>query len=179
MASPHKTPEASFALEDGFEGLVCGIDEVGRGPLAGPIVAACVIIPKKMRTLDFVTHIKDSKKLNLKKRLMLYQAITSHLPYAISELSPADIDKHNILQASLLAMTKAHNTILKKQNIKLTHALIDGNKLPVISTPASAIIKGDSKSKTIAAASIIAKVHRDKIMDALSCEFPEYGWERN
>ena len=171
--------EADFILEDQYKGLVCGIDEVGRGPLAGPVVAACVVIPKEKRSLDFIIHIKDSKRVSPKKREMLYKVITDLFPHAISVLSPQEIDKHNILQASLLTMTKAHDTLLNKKNIVLEHALIDGNKIPIITTPASAIVKGDAKSKSIAAASIIAKVYRDRIMEDLAKEFPHYGWERN
>lgn len=170
--------EADFLLEEQYEGLVCGLDEVGRGPLAGPVVAACVVIPREMRELEFVRYIKDSKKLAPKKREMLYEKIISHFPYAISALSPEEIDKHNILQASLLAMTKAHDEVVGS-GITPEHALVDGNKLPIIATPASAIVKGDGKSKTIAAASIIAKVYRDRIMQELAQEFPHYGWERN
>jgi ribonuclease HII len=170
--------QADFSLEDQYSGLVCGLDEVGRGPLAGPVVAACVVIPKEMRNLDFIVYIKDSKKVSSKKREMLFEAITKHFPYAISALSPQEIDKHNILQASLLAMSKAHNEVLGFGAL-IEHALVDGNKLPILSTPASAIVKGDGKSKTIAAASIIAKVYRDRIMQELAQEFPHYGWERN
>ncbi len=170
--------DADFSLEELYDGLVCGIDEVGRGPLAGPVIAACVVIPKKLRKLDFIACIKDSKKLSPKKREMLYDAITENFPHAISLLSPQEIDEHNILQASLLAMTKAHDKVLSA-GIKLEHALVDGNKIPIIATPACAIVKGDGKSKTIAAASIIAKVYRDRIMKELAGEFPYYGWERN
>lgn len=170
--------EADFSLEEQYNGLVCGLDEVGRGPLAGPVVAACAVIPKEMRSLEFIVHIKDSKKVAPKKREMLYDAITEHFPYAISILSPEEIDEHNILQASLLAMTKAHDEVVSS-GITLKHALVDGNKLPIMATPASAIVKGDGKSKTIAAASIIAKVYRDRIMQGLAVEFPNYGWERN
>ncbi len=170
---------ADFSLEDQYDGLVCGLDEVGRGPLAGPVVAACVVIPKELRTLDFIAHIKDSKKVAPKKRAMLYEAITTHFPHAICALSPREIDEHNILQASLLAMTKAHDEVLMQDKMTLEHTLVDGNKLPILSTPASAIVKGDGKSKTIAAASIIAKVYRDRIMANLAKEFPNYGWENN
>lgn len=168
-----------FSLEEKYQGNVCGIDEVGRGPLAGPVVSACVFIPKEMRTCGFVEFIKDSKKLPPKKRESLHNEIIQKFPYAISVISAQEIDKHNILQASLLAMSKAHDKLARKSGIYFEHALIDGNKIPDISTPASAVVKGDSKSKSIAAASIIAKVHRDKIMKELACEFPDYGWERN
>ncbi len=163
-----------FSLEDQCDGIVCGLDEVGRGPLAGPVVAACVIIPKDKRMLDFISEIQDSKKLSAKKREELYDKITTHFPYAISEITPEEIDDINILQASLKAMKTAHDTL---DNIE--YALVDGNKAPQLSSQTMTVVKGDSKSKTIAAASIIAKVHRDRIMLALSKQYPHYGWSNN
>lgn len=163
-----------FSLEDQCDGIVCGLDEVGRGPLAGPVVAACVVIPKDKRMLDFISEIQDSKKLSLKKREELYDKITTHFPYAISEITPEEIDDINILQASLKAMKTAHDTL---NNIE--YALVDGNKAPQLSSQTTTVVKGDSKSKTIAAASIIAKVHRDRIMLALSKKYPHYGWSSN
>ena len=165
---------ADFSIEDQYEGIVCGLDEVGRGPLAGPVVAACVVIPHEKRTLNFIADIKDSKKVSVKKREELYQLITSHFPYALSAISPQEIDELNILQASLTAMKRAHDKI-----DGITHALVDGNKVPKLSSLAIPVIKGDQKSKTIAAASIIAKVYRDRIMQKLANEHPHYGWERN
>ncbi|PCI98412.1 MAG: ribonuclease HII [Alphaproteobacteria bacterium] len=163
-----------FSLEDQCDGIVCGLDEVGRGPLAGPVVAACVVIPKDKRMLDFISEIQDSKKLSAKKREELYDKITTHFPYAISEITPEEIDDINILQASLKAMKTAHDTL---DNIE--YALVDGNKAPQLSSQTMTVVKGDSKSKTIAAASIIAKVHRDRIMLALSKQYPHYGWSNN
>ena len=163
-----------FSLEDQCDGIVCGLDEVGRGPLAGPVVAACVVIPKDKRMLDFISEIQDSKKLSAKKREELYDKITTHFPYAISEITPEEIDDINILQASLKAMKTAHDTL---DNIE--YALVDGNKAPQLSSQTTTVIKGDSKSKTIAAASIIAKVHRDRIMLTLSKQYPHYGWSNN
>lgn len=163
-----------FSLEDQCDGIVCGLDEVGRGPLAGPVVAACVIIPKDKRMLDFISEIQDSKKLSAKKREELYDKITTHFPYAIAEITPEEIDNINILQASLKAMKTAHDTL---DNIE--YALVDGNKAPPLSSQTMTVVKGDSKSKTIAAAAIIAKVHRDRIMLALSKQYPHYGWSNN
>lgn len=163
-----------FSLEDQCDGIVCGLDEVGRGPLAGPVVAACVVIPKDKRMLDFISEIQDSKKLSAKKREELYDKITTHFPYAIAEITPEEIDDINILQASLKAMKTAHDTL---DNIE--YALVDGNKAPQLSSQTTTVVKGDSKSKTIAAASIIAKVHRDRIMLALSKQYPHYGWSNN
>jgi len=163
-----------FSIEDQYDGVVCGIDEVGRGPLAGCVVAACVIIPKESRELDFIADIKDSKKLSLKKREYLYDKIMEHFPCAIAEISPQEIDEINILQASLKAMKLA----FEKLN-GIDHALVDGNKAPALPCDITTIVKGDSKSKSIAAASIIAKVHRDRIMSELDKEYPNYGWARN
>lgn len=163
-----------FSLEDQYEGIVCGVDEVGRGPLAGPVVAACVVIPKEMRFLDFIALIDDSKKLNEKKRDFLFDQITEHFPYAIYEISPKEIDEINILQASLRAMELAFEDLSY-----IDHALVDGNKAPNLSCSVTTVVKGDTKSVSIAAASIIAKVHRDRIMSELAKDHPHYGWDRN
>ena len=111
---------ADFSLEDQYDGVVCGLDEVGRGPLAGPVVAACVVIPRDKRSLDFVAAIADSKKVSPVKREELFKQITAHFPYAISALSPLEIDESNILQASLTAMKNAHDQISG-----VTYALVD------------------------------------------------------
>jgi ribonuclease HII len=163
-----------FSIEDQFEGTVCGLDEVGRGPLAGPVVAACVVISKNQRHHDFVSDIRDSKKLSDKKLDYLFHKITDHFSYAIAEISPQEIDEINILQASLKAMKLAH----EKLN-GIDHALVDGNKAPKLSCPVTTVVKGDSKSVSIAAASIIAKVYRDRIMTKLALGHPHYGWETN
>lgn len=166
---------ADFSIENNIGGLVCGLDEVGRGPLAGPVVAACVYIPPEIREFGFIGDIKDSKKLSRPKLEILYAQITHHCVYGIAEVSPQEIDDINILQASLKAMALA----LKNSGMDFAHALVDGNKLPKLPCPATAVVKGDSKSKSIAAASIIAKVTRDRLMEKLSAEHPYYGWERN
>ncbi len=163
-----------FTFENKHKGIVCGLDEVGRGPLAGPVVAAGVIIPKDKRELDFIADIKDSKKLSKKKREHLYKKINEHFPFAIAEITPQEIDEINILQASLKAMKLACEKLGH-----IDHALIDGNKAPDLTCEVTTIIKGDSKSKTIAAASIIAKVYRDRIMKQLDDLHPEYGWVKN
>lgn len=163
-----------FFYENQHDGIVCGLDEVGRGPLAGAVVAACVVIPKKLRHLDFITDIRDSKKLSFKKLEYLYDCITGHLPFSIGEISPQEIDEINILQASLKAMKMAFEAVGS-----IDHALVDGNKLPNLLCPATAIVKGDAKSISIAAASIVAKVHRDRLMTRLAVNYPHYGWESN
>ena len=164
-----------FTLENEHEGPVFGLDEVGRGPLAGPVVAACVYIPKEAHTLPFIGEIKDSKKLSEKKLEALYALITEHFEYQVAELSPTEIDEINILQASLKAMAQA----LEGMNTQPAHALVDGNKLPQLPCPATTVVKGESKSVSIAAASIVAKVTRDRIMKRLHEEHPHYAWNSN
>ena len=167
-----------FSYEDNCDisgnARVCGLDEVGRGPLAGPVVASCVVIPKEKRGLDFVADLNDSKKLSPQKREYLYDKIMEHFPCSIAEISPEEIDEINILQASLKAMKLAHDKVGA-----IEYALVDGNKAPNLSSNITTIVKGDSKSKSIAAASILAKVHRDRIMLKLARQYPHYGWESN
>lgn len=153
--------------------FIAGIDEVGRGPLAGPVVAAAVVFPKDSQVIP---RVNDSKKLSEKQRTKLNEEILAvpGVQYAIVEISPEEIDQINILRASHLAMIKAVS-----QLEKVDFALIDG--LPVRGFPIAneAIVKGDSKSASIAAASILAKVYRDKLMDKLAMEYPEYGFENH
>lgn len=163
-----------FSIENQCDGIICGVDEVGRGPLAGPVVAAAVIIPNDLRQLDFIPEIGDSKKLSVKKREYLYGKIIDNFPYAIAEISPEEIDQINILQASLKAMKIACGELPH-----IDHALVDGNKAPVFDCRVTTVVKGDSKSISIAAASIIAKVHRDRIMNGLHERYPHYGWSQN
>ncbi len=164
-----------FTLEDQHDGLVCGLDEVGRGPLAGPVVAACVIIPDEIKHLNFVSQLNDSKKVSPKKREALFDEITSHCYYGISQASVHEIDDINILQASLLAMKRAYLSMGQTAVM----ALVDGNKLPALPCKAQAVVKGDSISASIAAASILAKVTRDRMMQELGDIYPGYGWDAN
>lgn len=173
-ALPARRGYPDFTIEDSHEGVICGIDEVGRGPLAGCVVAACVIIPIEMRSLSFVPEIRDSKKLSHTKLITLYQAITENFSYAIAEISPQEIDRINILQASLEAMRRAAANVGNYD-----HALVDGNKAPALTRSCTTVVRGDAKSVSIAAASIVAKVHRDLIMTRLAIEYPHYGWEKN
>ncbi len=150
-----------------------GCDEAGRGCLAGPVVAAAVIINQ---TYKPPIPLNDSKKLNLKQRVTLEQWIRYNLDYGIGVVSHEEIDQINILNASFLAMHRAIDQL--KQNFDLL--LIDGNRFnPYKGVEHHCIIKGDAKFKSIAAASILAKTHRDHIMDALDKEFPDYGWNKN
>ena len=153
-------------------GVDCGIDEAGRGPWAGPVVAAAVILPE-----NFVTDkINDSKKLSKKNRDLLYENITKNADFGLGFASVNEIDKLNILQATCLAMQRA----LDNLNILPVRALIDGNVIPRdLPCAAKCIVKGDSKVVSIAAASIIAKVTRDRFMTELAQLYPGYGWDKN
>ncbi len=152
--------------------LIAGTDEAGRGPLAGPVVAASVIFLPDV----FIDGVNDSKKLSESKRENLYEKIINQsVACDVAIVSHGKIDKINILNASLLAMLNSVNKLKVKPDL----ILVDGNKSFNNDVPVIAIIKGDSKSFCIAAASIIAKVTRDRIMKRLSVYFPEYGWERN
>lgn len=161
-----------FTLERRITGPVAGVDEVGRGPLAGPVYAAAVILdPARLpEGLD------DSKKMSETRRDKAFDAImTSALAVGIGVASVEEIDRINILAATMLAMRRA----VDRLSVAPVHALIDGNKVPALPCPADAIVKGDSKVLSIAAASIIAKVTRDRVMSELDLAFPGYGWARN
>lgn len=151
---------------------LAGTDEVGRGPLAGPVVAAAIILPE-----DFYDErINDSKKLSASLREELFKVICKNaLTYAYTSISHLKIDKINILNASLLAMKKS----VQKLKIQPEIILVDGNKTFNYDAEVIPIVKGDSKSLSIASASIIAKVIRDRIMLKLAKEYPNYGWDRN
>lgn len=173
----------AFAFEKQFYGaddLYCGLDEVGRGPLAGPVVAACVIVPPQVRQFDFWNDVKDSKKITEKKRDSLYDLILEHCFCGIAECSIDEIDELNIFHASYLAMKRAYERCITDN--KLTPpscALVDGKHLPKLDINMHAIIKGDNVSKTIAAASILAKVTRDCYMINLHEKHPHYDWHTN
>lgn len=152
--------------------IIAGVDEVGRGPLAGPVTAAAVILDP----LNIPDNLNDSKVLSSKKREKLFEELKSSSVCAVAHVSPEEIDKLNILQASLLAMVNAVTNL----KVKPKHILIDGNTVPDrLVGRATAIVKGDRKVLSIAAASIIAKVTRDKLMHDLGSEFPVYGWAKN
>lgn len=152
--------------------IPAGIDEAGRGPLAGPVVAAAVILPKNFE-LD---GINDSKKLNNTKRLILYNKLIEELDcYAIGIIEPQEIDKINILRASLKAMKIAVNNLEKSPD----YLLVDGNHRIPMPIPQELIIKGDGKCTSIAAASIIAKVTRDRIMENYHNEYPQYNFTKH
>lgn len=152
--------------------LVAGVDEVGRGPLAGPVVAAAVILPVEFSVLG----IDDSKKLSEKKREELYDKILEHcICYALGIVDHQDIDRINILQATRLAMQLA----IEGLGVQPEHVLIDALVLPAVPLPQTGIIRGDSASVSIAAASIIAKVTRDRMMQDFHQQYPGYCFDRN
>jgi ribonuclease HII len=150
-------------------GLLAGVDEAGRGPLAGPVVAAAVMLDELHR----VKGLADSKTLSPRRREQLYDEIRAKaLCCCVAEASAMEIDQLNILQATLLAMRRAVEGLRLRPHI----VLVDGNRLPVLGMPAQAIVKGDAKVQAIAAASILAKVHRDRLCLALHERFPQYGF---
>ena len=152
--------------------LLAGVDEVGRGPLAGDVVAAAVILDPKQA----IEHLDDSKKLSEKKREILFDIICQQaLSWSVARASVAEIDQLNILQASLLAMKRAVESLSTPPE----HVLVDGNKLPQWSYSSEAVIQGDSRIPAIAAASILAKVTRDREMVAFADDYPGYGFERH
>lgn len=160
--------ERSFGAPDA---IICGVDEVGRGPLAGPVVTAAVILDPE----NIPHSLNDSKKLSAKKRALISKEILATAECAFGEASLEEIDELNILHATMLAMQRAVANLPRK----VDHILVDGNRLPQFDAPASAIIKGDQKSVSIAAASIIAKEKRDLLMKKLHEMHPEYGWNQN
>lgn len=160
-----------WEIEDGL-GLhvICGVDEAGRGPLAGPVCAAAVILPEHLQ----IPGLNDSKKLTDKKRRELFPVIQQQaIAYGIGLASEAEIDEINILQATFLAMRRA----LEQLTIHPEIALIDGNRETDFGLPVKTVVKGDSLSANIAAASVLAKVTRDNIMEELAQQYPEYGFE--
>lgn len=147
---------------------VCGLDEAGRGPLCGPVVAAAVILPPGLE----IEGLNDSKKLSEKKREALFEVIKEKaIAYAIAEASPEEIDEINILNASMLAMRRAVEAL----PVPADFALIDGNCSRGFSIPTETVVKGDAKSYSIAAASILAKVTRDRQCIELDAAYPQYG----
>lgn len=150
--------------------VICGVDEAGRGPLAGPVCAAAVILPKHLQ----IPGLTDSKKLTDKKRRELFPIIQEQaIAYGIGLASESEIDEINILQATFLAMRRA----LDQLSVRPEIALIDGNRETDFGLPVKTVVKGDSLSANIAAASVLAKVTRDNIMVELAQQYPEYGFE--
>lgn len=157
--------------EQGYSSI-CGVDEAGRGPLAGPVCAAAVILKPN----DIIEGVNDSKKLSEKKREALYDVIKARAAaYSIAFASVEEIEELNILNATMLAMKRAVEGLQKAAD----YAIIDGNKTPDLSIPCSAIVKGDANSMSIAAASILAKVTRDRLMLEYDKEYPQYMFAKH
>lgn len=152
--------------------VICGVDEAGRGPLAGDVYAAAVILPEGLT----INYLNDSKKISEKRREMLYDEIIEKAQaYCIATASVEEIDRLNILQATMLAMKRA----VEGLGVVPDMALIDGNRIPELSCEASYVIKGDATSASISAASVLAKVSRDRYMKRLAEEYPEYCFEQH
>lgn len=159
------------ALDKGFINI-CGVDEAGRGPLAGPVCAAAVILKPN----QIIEGVNDSKKLSEKKREMLFDVIKKEvLSYSIAFSTVEEIEEMNILNATMLAMKRAVDGL----KVKADYALIDGNRLPPLDITAEYVIKGDAKSMSIAAASILAKVSRDRLCYEYAEKYPQYGFDKH
>ncbi len=153
-------------------GLMAGVDEAGRGPLAGPVVAAAVILDD----LHPIAGLNDSKKLTAKRREKLFDEIKAKaLCFSIAQASVREIDEINILQATLLAMKRA----VEGLRLKPVKVLVDGNRLPAIDIRAEAIVQGDALVPAISAASILAKVHRDRLCEQMHAQYPQYGFDQH
>ncbi len=160
-----------FAFEDAAQGQVAGVDEAGRGPWAGPVVAAAVILD-----MDAVPQgIDDSKALTRARREVLFEALRGSATIGVGQAGVDEIERLNILAAALLAMARA----VEDLGAVPGHVLIDGAYAPALPCPATTLVGGDRRSLSIAAASIVAKVTRDRIMARLAADHPGYGWERN
>ena len=163
-------PQFDQQFRDACDGLVCGVDEAGRGPLAGPVYAAAVILSPDRP----IEGLNDSKKLSEKKREALYDMILERAEsYCIASASVAEIEEYNILGATYLAMTRAVQGLSLKPQL----ALIDGNRIPPqLEVAAQTVVKGDAQSESIAAASILAKVTRDRLLIEMDAQYPQYGF---
>ena len=162
--------EIEDALHEQGIGVICGVDEAGRGPLAGPVCAAAVILPEHLE----IPGLNDSKKLTDKKRRELFPIIQEQaIAYGIAFASEQEIDELNILQATFLAMQRAIDQVKDKAQF----ALIDGNREKDFGLHVMTVVKGDSRSANIAAASVLAKVSRDNLMEELAEKYPQYGFE--
>ena len=169
MRSRKSSVPEQMSLHFDVTGLVAGVDEAGRGPLAGPVVAAAVILDD----LHPIAGLRDSKQLTARRRDLLYDEIRAKaLCCCIAEASVEEIDQLNILHATMLAMRRA----VEGLRLPPAKVLVDGNRLPVLKVPGEAIVKGDAKVPAISAASILAKVHRDRLCEEMHTRWPDYGF---
>ena len=170
-----------FLLEDEAGGVVAGVDEAGRGPWVGPVVAGCAVFLNRKVDIRLLENLNDSKKLSKKKREMLYgllqeEAKKGTVRLGIGQASAREIDEINILNASFLAMKRS----MAAADIAADMVLVDGNRTPKdFGCAVRAVVKGDAKSYSIAAASILAKVYRDRLMEQMATQYPGYGFEKN
>ena len=164
-----------FVIEQSCRGMVCGIDEAGRGPLAGPVVAAAVILDRARFPAELSERLDDSKALTAAVREACYAALLCCARIGIGAASAREIDRVNILQATLVAMRRAGAALGVTPDI----ALVDGNVAPLLPCSVRTVVGGDALSFSIAAASVVAKVTRDRIMRGLARRYPGYGWESN
>jgi ribonuclease HII len=172
MRSKKFWPLEQSKLNWDTDGLTAGVDEAGRGPLAGPVIAAAVILDE----LNPIHGLNDSKKLSAKRREALFDEIRARaLCFAIAEASVQEIDEINILQATLLAMKRAVEALRLPPKL----VLVDGNRLPILSIRSEAIVQGDVLVLAISAASILAKVHRDRLCEAMHQRYPVYGFDQH
>ncbi len=180
LPPPAPTPRKAsllpdLSLEREFAGPVAGIDEVGRGPWAGPVVAAAVILDAERLPDELAALIDDSKKLSAARRAIIAERLPGVARIGIGAATPAEIADLNILGATFRAMARAVASLAVEPAV----ALVDGNRPPPLACPVKTVVKGDSVSLSIAAASIVAKVTRDRIMARLAVRYPAFGWERN
>ena len=171
----------NFEIEDSVDKVVVGVDEAGRGPWAGPVVAGAVVVINRLISNDLLDSIDDSKKLSEKKREKLYALLLEeekkgNVSIGVGVASSREIDEKNILQATFLAMERA----VKELKVVPEFALVDGNQTPKnFPCAVKTVVKGDSRSISIAASSIVAKVYRDRLMKDLAKKYPSYGFEKN
>ncbi len=166
-------PDLTLERESGAR--VAGIDEAGRGPWAGPVAAAAVVLKADLLPDDLTRMIDDSKRLTRKRREAVFERLPAFAEIGVGLASVEEIDRLNILVATHLAMGRAFDQLVPPPSF----ALVDGNRAPTLCRPARCVVGGDAKSLSIAAASIVAKVMRDRIMAELAASHPGYGWERN
>lgn len=171
MSMKTDNPDFSLEIECGCK-FVAGVDEVGRGPLCGPVVAAAVVFPN--RDIEIPVIIRDSKQMTPRQRAIAYDWIVQNTIWAVAEAIPAEIDELNILWASMLAMRRA----VEKLDCDVQYCLVDGNRVPD-GLNGAPVVHGDAKSLSIAAASIVAKETRDRYMSDLAKQYPQYAWDKN
>ncbi len=173
----------SFCIEDALDltpgGHIAGIDEAGRGSLAGPVTAAAIVLDRRHCPPALLAAIDDSKRLSRQRRTEVSERLTALAAVGTGWAERQEIDELNILQATILAMQRAITDLARRLGKPPDHALVDGNRCPALPCPATAVVRGDQLSFSIAAASIVAKTARDDHMTDLASRYPGYGWERN